>query len=59
MLMPNGSDKITNAPEQKIESDKKIEDPELLQLLASSLKPRKSSKKKSGGAKADAEPAAA
>jgi len=29
-----------------------VEDPELLQLLASSLKPRKSSKKKSGGAKA-------
>ena len=58
-MMPNGSDKITNAPEQKVETDKKIEDPELLQLLATSLKPRKSSKKKSGAAKAEAEPAAA
>eukprot|EP00878_Enallax_costatus_P000747 GHUV01000864.1.p1 GENE.GHUV01000864.1~~GHUV01000864.1.p1 ORF type:complete len:391 (+),score=130.92 GHUV01000864.1:106-1278(+) len=59
LLMPNGSDKITNAPEQKVETDKKIEDPELLQLLATSLKPRKSSKKKSGAAKAEAEPVAA
>lgn len=53
LLMPNGSDKITSAPEQKVETDKKVEDPELLQLLASSLKPRKSSKKKSGAGKAE------
>jgi curved DNA binding protein len=54
LLMPNGSDKITSAPEQKVETDKKVEDPELVQLLASSLKPRKSSKKKSGAGKAEA-----
>lgn len=46
--MPNGSDRITVAPEQAVSSDKKVEDPELLALLASSLKPRKPSKKKSG-----------
>jgi hypothetical protein len=51
--MPNGSDKVTSAPEQNVETDKKVEDAELLQLLATSLKPRKSSKKKSG-AKAEA-----
>lgn len=54
LLMPNGSDKITISPEQKVETDKKVEDPELVQLLASSLKPRKSSKKKTGAAKTDA-----
>lgn len=56
LLMPNGSDKVTSAPEQPAQSDKKVEDPELLALLASSLKPRaKSGKKKSGGgAKAEA-----
>lgn len=48
LLMPNGSDRITVAPEQAVSSDKKVEDPELLALLASSLKPRKPSKKKSG-----------
>jgi hypothetical protein len=53
LLMPNGSDKVTSAPEQAVESDKKVEDAELLQLLATSLKPRKASKKKSG-AKAEA-----
>jgi hypothetical protein len=53
LLMSNGSDKVTSAPEQKVETDKKVEDAELLQLLATSLKPRKSSKKKSG-AKAEA-----
>jgi curved DNA binding protein len=54
LLMPNGSDKVTSAPEQKVETDKKVEDAELLQLLATSLKPRKSSKKKSGAKAAEA-----
>lgn len=54
LLMPNGSDLVTSAPLQTIQTDKKVEDPELLQLLASSLKPRKSSKKKAA-AKTDAE----
>eukprot|EP00775_Hariotina_reticulata_P003729 gene3729-3990_t len=51
LLMPNGSDKVTAAPEQKVETDKEVTDRELQLLLASSLKPRKSSKKKSSGAK--------
>ncbi|KAF6260545.1 peptidase M24, structural domain-containing protein [Scenedesmus sp. NREL 46B-D3] len=59
LLMPNGSDKVTSAPEQKVETDKKVEDAELLQLLATSLKPRKSSKKKSGTKAAEATEAAA
>uniref|UniRef100_A0A383VYP8 Peptidase M24 domain-containing protein n=2 Tax=Tetradesmus obliquus TaxID=3088 RepID=A0A383VYP8_TETOB len=54
LLMPNGSDKVTSAPEQKVETDKKVEDAELLQLLATSLKPRKSSKKKNGTKAAEA-----
>jgi hypothetical protein len=53
LLMSNGSDLVTSSPVQTIQSDKKVEDPELLTLLASSLKPRKSSKKKAAG-KADA-----
>ena len=34
LLMPNGSDRVTSAPEQPVETDKKVEDPELLKLLA-------------------------
>ena len=33
LLMPNGSDKVTSAPQQPVETDKKVEDPELLKLL--------------------------
>lgn len=33
--MPNGNDKITSAPQQPVETDKKVEDPELLKLLNS------------------------
>jgi hypothetical protein len=51
LLMPNGSDKVTTAPEQKVETDKEVTDRELQLLLASSLKPRKSSKKKGSAAK--------
>eukprot|EP00879_Flechtneria_rotunda_P015638 GHRR01016356.1.p1 GENE.GHRR01016356.1~~GHRR01016356.1.p1 ORF type:complete len:206 (+),score=84.99 GHRR01016356.1:675-1292(+) len=57
LLMPNGSDKITVAPEQRVETDKKVTDPELLQLLATSLKPRKSSKKKAAAKDTTAAPA--
>lgn len=53
--MPNGTDKVTSAPEQKVETENKVTDPELMQLLASSLKPRKSSKKKSAAKEAAAE----
>jgi hypothetical protein len=33
LLMPNGSDRVTVAPEQPAETDKKVEDAELLKLL--------------------------
>jgi hypothetical protein len=31
--MPNGNDRVTLAPEQPVETDKKVEDPELVKLL--------------------------
>ena len=43
--MPNGSDKITTAPEQAVNSDKAVSDPEILALLKSSLKVNKKKKK--------------
>ncbi len=53
LLMPNGStDRITNAPAQPVASEKKLEDPELLALLATSLKKKKGKK----AAKSDAPP---
>ncbi|KIZ00762.1 hypothetical protein MNEG_7198 [Monoraphidium neglectum] len=50
LLMPNGSDKITVAPQQPVETEKKVEDAELLKLLNTGLKTNK--KKKKGGAAA-------
>jgi curved DNA binding protein len=59
LLMPNGSDRVTNAaPTQKLETDKKVEDEELVKLLATSLK-SKSKKKKSNKKKAKEADAAA
>jgi hypothetical protein len=55
LLMPNGSDRITQAPLQAFESEKKIEDELVKKLLATSLKP----KKKKPAAAAAAKPAAA
>jgi hypothetical protein len=55
--MPSGTDKVTTAAAQPCTSEHKIEDAELLQLLQSSLKPRKKNKKKAG-AKEGAEEAA-
>lgn len=46
LLMPNGSDRITAAPVQKVESDKKVESEELKKLLASSVKSKKKNKPK-------------
>jgi len=46
LLMSNGNDKITGAPLQEIQSDKKVEDEELVKLLQTSLKPKKKNKKK-------------
>lgn len=45
LLMPNGSDLVTKAQVQPAESEKKVEDVEVLAVLASSLK-SKSKKKK-------------
>ena len=45
LLLPNGSDRVTSAPVQPWESEKKVEDEEVLKLLATSLKKSKSSKK--------------
>jgi len=59
LLMPSGTDKVTTAPAQPVESDKKVEDKELLTLLQSSLKPRKKNKKKAGDKAAAAEEVAA
>ena len=59
LLMPNGSDRVTSAPEQPVETDKKVEDEELRKLLATGLKVSKKSKKKaaSAGGGGDAEAA--
>ena len=46
LLMSNGNDKITGAPLQEVQSDKKVEDEELVKLLQTSLKPKKKNKKK-------------
>lgn len=41
LLMPNGSDVVTKAPAQAVESEKKVEDAELLELLAAPIKKEK------------------
>lgn len=46
LLMPNGSDRITVAESQPVQSDKAIVDEELLALLASSVKNKKKKNKK-------------
>ena len=45
LLMPNGNDRVTSAPEQPVETDKKVEDEELCKLLATGLKVNKKKKK--------------
>jgi curved DNA binding protein len=47
LMTPNGSDRITTAPLQKVESDKEVGDESIKELLATSLKNKKK-KKKSG-----------
>lgn len=55
LLMPNGSDRITSsASTQKLETDKKVEDEEILKLLATSLKSKSSKNKKKKAKKAAA-----
>eukprot|EP01023_Acetabularia_acetabulum_P029502 TRINITY_DN2783_c0_g1_i1.p1 TRINITY_DN2783_c0_g1~~TRINITY_DN2783_c0_g1_i1.p1 ORF type:complete len:381 (-),score=60.30 TRINITY_DN2783_c0_g1_i1:193-1335(-) len=46
LLMPNGSDRITTAELQPLETDKKCEDQEILDLLAVPLKKKKKKSKK-------------
>lgn len=46
LLMPNGSDKVTTASQQPVQTDKAVTDPELVTLLQSSLKSKKKNKKK-------------
>jgi len=53
LLMPNGSHRITSQPLQAFETDKKVEDEEILALMAQPIK-----RKKKGGKKAKAKEAA-
>jgi hypothetical protein len=46
LLMPNGSDRITNVPLQKLEVEKSVQDEDLKKLLQASLKSKKKNKKK-------------
>jgi hypothetical protein len=55
LLMPNGSDRITNAPVQKIETDKSVTDDEIRKVLQSSLKSAKAKKSKKKKGKGPAE----
>lgn len=54
LLMPNGSDRITSAPLQPVQSDKSIEDEEIKSLLSTSLKKKKGKKAAKEAAKAEA-----
>jgi curved DNA binding protein len=53
LLMPNGSDRITSAPVQSVESEKSIEDEEIKALLSTSLKKKKGKKAAKEAAKAE------
>eukprot|EP01026_Neomeris_dumetosa_P016981 TRINITY_DN1647_c0_g1_i3.p1 TRINITY_DN1647_c0_g1~~TRINITY_DN1647_c0_g1_i3.p1 ORF type:complete len:380 (-),score=62.29 TRINITY_DN1647_c0_g1_i3:286-1425(-) len=46
LLMPNGSDRITTATLQELQTDKKCEDEEIVELLNTSLKKKKKKNKK-------------
>mmetsp|Transcript_40461 Transcript_40461/g.89906 ORF Transcript_40461/g.89906 Transcript_40461/m.89906 type:complete len:391 (+) Transcript_40461:54-1226(+) len=54
LLMPNGSDQVTKAPAQAVESEKKVEDAEVVALLATSTKTNKKKKKAAKAADAPA-----
>lgn len=43
--MPNGTDRITSAPLQPLQSEKAVADEEVLKLLATSFKKSKTAKK--------------
>ena len=52
LLMPNGSDRITQASLQNLQSDKSLEDEEIKALLSTSLKKKKGKKAAKAAAKA-------
>ncbi|KAL4440303.1 hypothetical protein ABPG75_003304 [Micractinium tetrahymenae] len=54
LLMPSGSDRITSAPLQQLQSDKSVADEEVKALLATSLKNKKKKKKKAAKEGAEA-----
>ncbi len=54
LLMPNGSDRITSAPLQTLQSDKSVENEEIKALLSTSLKKKKGKKAAKEAAKASA-----
>jgi len=54
LLMPNGSDRITSAPLQTLQSDKSVDNEEIKALLSTSLKKKKGKKAAKEAAKAQA-----
>jgi len=54
LLMPNGSDRITQAPLQTLQSDKTLDDEDIKALLSTSLKKKKGKKAKKAAAAAAA-----
>ncbi|KAK9808868.1 hypothetical protein WJX72_005476 [[Myrmecia] bisecta] len=55
LLMPNGSDRITGAPLQPLQSEKSLEDEEVKKLLQTSLKSKSKKKNKKKATKGEAE----
>ena len=50
LLMPNGSDRLNQFPQQTVQSDKSINDDEIKALLSTSLKKNKGKKAKKAAA---------
>lgn len=53
LITANGVDKVTFAPLQNLESEKKLEDEAVIKLLQTALKSKKSKKKKAAAAKTE------
>eukprot|EP00889_Picochlorum_renovo_P000858 jgi/Picre1/27888/NNA_000851.t1 len=54
LLMPNGSDRLNQFPQQTVQSDKSVDDEEIKALLSTSLKKKKGKKAKKAAAAAAA-----
>lgn len=52
LLMPNGSDRLNQFPQQTVQSDKSVDDEEIKALLSTSLKKKKGKKAKKAAAAA-------